>query len=200
MIIDRCPHCGASHVQTAQRYQEHLGADAATPLWRVLRCQNPECQHLVLAVLSAQGDIIERMFPAGQHELPSVDEISAEIRADYREAGLCLDSGCYKASLVMSRRVLQRCLRQQGCEQKRLVDAIGHAVKEGILRSALHALANEIREYGNLGAHPDDDQLTNASKESATQVLEFARLLIHEFFEIPASAAALQKKRDPATD
>jgi len=95
----------------------------------------------------------------------------------------------------MSRRVLQRCLSEQGCTQRKLVDAIEHAVNKGVLRKAFHQLAEEIRQYGNLGAHPGDDQLGNANRESAQQVLEFARLLIHEFYEVPAAATQLEQRR-----
>jgi hypothetical protein len=86
-------------------------------------------------------------------------------------------------------------LAEQGCTQNKLVDAIDFALKNNVLRKAFHPLADEIRQYGNLGAHPDDDQLANANRESAQHVLEFARLLIHEFYEVPASAALLKKNR-----
>jgi len=33
-----------------------------------------------------------------------------------------------------------------------------------------------------MGAHPDDDQLENATKESAEQVLHFLELIIEEFY------------------
>jgi len=58
-----------------------------------------------------------------------------------------------------------------------------------------HGLADEVRHYGNLGARPDDDQLENANSESAEQVLEFAQLLIHEFYEVPAAATRLRQNR-----
>ncbi len=139
--------------------------------------------------------VIQQIYPFVSYALDSTAQIPAEIRDDFLEAGLCLGAGCNKASLVMSRRVLQRCLHDQGCTQNKLVDAIDHAVKNSILRRAFHPLAEEIRQYGNLGAHPDDDQLQNANRENAQQVLEFARLLIHEFYEVPASAALLKKNR-----
>jgi hypothetical protein len=133
------------------------------------------------------------------YELDNKAQIPNEIRDDFREAGLCLGASCYKASLVMSRRVLQRCLHDQGCTQNKLVDAIDHALKTNLLRKAFHPLTEEIRQYGNLGAHPDDDQLQNANRDSAHHVLEFARLLIHEFYEVPASAALLKKNRQGKT-
>lgn len=194
MILDQCPHCGVRHVQTEARFSEVLKAGAAAVVWNLERCQNRACLRLVLVEVTHQGEI-QQIFPFVAHELDAKGSIPSAIRDDFREAGLCLGAGCYKASLVMSRRVLQRCLKDQGCTQNKLVDAINHALENNILRKAFHPIAEEIREYGNLGAHPDDDQLANANPESAQHVLEFARLLIHEFYEVPASAALLKKSR-----
>jgi len=198
LVVDQCPHCGIRHVQTTPRFGEPLFAKDGTVLWNVVRCQNADCLRLILVQSTNRGEI-EKIFPFATHELESPDAIPTEIADDFREAGTCLGAACYKASLVMSRRVLQRSLKAQGCDQHNLVDAITHAVTSGILRKAFHPLADEIRQYGNLGAHPDDDQLANANRECAQHVLGFARLLIHEFFEVPASAAALklQRQRKP---
>jgi hypothetical protein len=120
------------------------------------------------------------------------------LRDDYREAGLCLDAGCFKASLVMSRRALQRVLKAQGCKQRNLggeKGALASAISKGILRKAFHALANEIKEYGNLGAHPDDEQLEAATKESAAQVLRFLELIVEEFYSVPMAAEKLRRSR-----
>jgi len=138
------------------------------------------------------------MWPAASYELDAELVVAPELRDDYKEAGLCLDAGCYKASLVMSRRGLQRVLKAQGCTQRNLggdKGAIASAISKGVLRKPLHTLAEEIKEYGNLGAHPDDDQLENASKESATQVLRFLELIIEEFYVVPMTAEKLQRQR-----
>jgi hypothetical protein len=161
-----------------------------------VRCHNNACQHLVLVQTTIREEI-QQIFPFAAYELESTATIPAKIRDDFREAGLCLGAGCYKASLVMSRRVLQCCLKEQGCTQNKLVEAVDHALKNNILRKAFHPLAEEVRQYGNLGAHPDDDQLASANRESAHHVLEFARLLIHEFYEVPASALLLKRNRQP---
>ncbi len=194
MILDQCPHCGVRSVQTTARFVEVLCSRDGGILWHLERCQNPECQRLILVEASNIGQV-RQIFPFTQYQLDPKATVPQPIRDDFREAGLCLGAGCFKASLVMSRRVLQRCLTDQGCTQHKLVDAIDAAVKDSVLCKAFHPLANEIRQYGNLGAHPDDDQLVNANRESAHQVLEFARLLIHEFYEIPSSAALLKQNR-----
>src|SRR5688572_421343 len=137
MVLDQCPHCGVRHVQTLHRFSEALNARNGAVLWMVERCQNTACQYLVLVQTTNTGKI-EQVFPFATYELDSNASIATEIRDDFREAGLCLGAGCYKASLVMSRRVLQRCLKEQGCTQNKLVDAIDHALKSNILRKAFH--------------------------------------------------------------
>ena len=194
MIIDQCPHCLVRHVQTLHAFQQPLSGKDATVLWTIERCPNRECQSLILVQQTNTGSV-QQIFPFATYALDSNAEISKEIRGDFEEAGKCLGAGCFKASLVMSRRVLQRCLKAQGCDNHKLADAIDHSIKNNILRKAFHPLAEEIRQYGNLGAHPDDNQLQNANKASAEQVLEFARLLIHEFYEVPATATSLKKNR-----
>ena len=147
-------------------------------------------------MVSEDQDNVKIIYPLGSFDLDSNIRIGQEMRSDFREAGLCLAAGCYKASMVMSRRVLQRSLKEQGCTQRNLVDAIDYAVKEGILRKAFHKVATEIRQYGNLGAHPDDEQLTNVNEKNAKQILDFARLLMHDFYEVPAAAENLRQARE----
>lgn len=198
MILDQCPHCGVRHVQTQQRFADTVDPHTGTVSWFLERCQNTSCEKLVLVEIDSNNGQVLGIFPFVSYQLDTNASIPAPTAEDFREAGLCLGAGCFKASLVMSRRVLQRCLRDQGCDQRNLVDAIDAAVKGGVLRKAFHPIAEEIRHYGNLGAHPDDDQLTNANRDSAHQVLEFARLLIHEFYEVPARATQLKQKRQTA--
>lgn len=195
MVVEQCPHCGTRHVQTALRWTEVLKPNSGAS-WQTVRCQNPKCAALIL--VEKVNDVVQRIYPAATFELDADAPIANEIRDDFREAGLCIGAGCYRASLVMSRRVLQRCLKAQGATHRNLVDAIGQAASDGILRKAFHPLAEEIRHYGNLGAHPDDEQLSNANRQSAEHVLEFARLLIHEFYEVPATAAKLKHDRQGA--
>jgi len=205
MLLDKCPHCNTNHVQTQQMWEERFsnGKPSENKHWLIVRCQNPPCQRLILVRFKEPEKInIEGIFPYGSYELDTSVDIDDEIRNDFREAGLCLSAGCYKASMVMSRRVLQRLLKEQGCTKHRLADAIQEAINNGILRKAFHEIATEIREYGNLGAHPDDDQLSNANTEKAETILSFSRLLIEEFYQIPAAAQKLRKDRQsssPAT-
>lgn len=195
MLIDKCPHCETSHVHLELRSQDLFDLNKKEYYWAMARCQNPKCGRLIIVAFQ-QGENIQIVYPLGSFELDTSVKISQEIRDDFREAGLSLAAGCFKASLVMSRRVLQRCLKEQGCNQRNLVDQIDFSIKENILRRPFHQVATEIRQYGNLGAHPDDEQLVDVGEGNAKQVLDFARLLIHDFYEVPATAENLRKARE----
>lgn len=198
VIIEKCPNCKTSYVQTHIEWSGVSGKNyvpgSGRVMWYIHRCQNDTCKSLVM--IEKTDDKLTYLFPFGAFHLDTSAPISDSIRKDFEEAGVCLAAGCFKSSLVMSRRALQRCLKEQDCNQRNLVDAIDAAIKNGILRKSFHSLAEEIRQYGNLGAHPDDDQLENVNQEAASQVLEFTRLLIHEFYEIPAAAAQLKANRN----
>ena len=183
MIIEKCPNCKASHVQTHMEWAglsglHSLPGGKGRVIWNIHKCQNDKCNGLILIVETDQKTT--HLFPLGEFELDATTDIPDLIRDDFREAGLCLTAGCFKASLVMSRRALQRCLKAQGCVQRNLADAIGAGINNDILRKAFH-------------------DLENANQKTASQVLEFTRLLIHEFYEIPAAAAQLKANRQKTT-
>lgn len=196
MVIDQCPHCGTRHVQTSRQYADHFVANDMSVTWQLVRCQNIACQKMILVEQPLGQEPLVK-YPFAVYLLESSIKVPQPLRDDFNEAGICLGAGCYRASLVMSRRALQRILKEQGCTQRDLVDAINHAVSTGQLRKAFHPLADEMRHYGNLSAHPDDNQLGNATRDSAAHILGFARLLIQEFYEVPTAAASLKSQRQP---
>lgn len=194
MILD-CPHCGTKSVQAAHIWNASEGGQdpAKVEHWQVVQCQNGKCSRFIMRRQLANGGKLLGFYPPGTEQLSAA--APAEIREDYEEAARCLHAGCFKASMVMSRRALQRTLKAQGCTQHKLVDAIKHAVESNILRKAFHPLAEEIREFGNLGAHPDDDQLSNANQSNAEEILAFINLIVEEFYDLPARALSLKEKR-----
>ena len=201
MIVERCPHCGTRHVDASVIWQSVLPAEDEQ--WWVVACNNAKCRRVILVTTDRAGTQPRRQFPGGRYEIDEHIPVGAEIRSEFREAATCLGAGCYRASLVMSRRALQRILKEQGCPQRNLggdEGALEHAIASGILRKPLHALAREIKEYGNLGAHPDDEQLESADHESAAHVLRFLDLIVGELYEVPDVAQQLTRKRTQGGD
>lgn len=191
LVLDECPHCATRSVQArvtnVDQFQESNPFDA----WVTVRCSN--CGRLTLMLESGQSRGI--VYPGLAPHRDYRDDIPDEVVDDYNEAGACLGAGAYKASMVMSRRALQRLLKQQDHKEKRLVAAIDAAKSAGTIHPRYHALADEIREYGNLGAHPDDDQLANANAENARHIIDFCDLLIADIYDLRARAESLRKQR-----
>lgn len=194
MIIDQCPHCGIRHVEAAPSAEAQDAKQDER--WMILRCQNPDCNRLFVRLCHIPAPFKKRFqYPPGNIDLPSDPKLPPEVPPEYREAATCLAIGCHLASMTMSRRVLQRCLKQQGFSEKTLEKQIDAAKADGTIPKRYHSLADEIRKYGNIGAHPDDDNLALATAENAQHLLEFVNLLIHEFYELPAKADALMRQR-----
>ncbi|MBI3090784.1 MAG: DUF4145 domain-containing protein [Candidatus Tectomicrobia bacterium] len=194
-ILHQCPHCKVKHVQTSDLWKGSFATNRQKQ-WFIAQCQNPDCGGLIL--IEIQGESLERIYPPTSLELDPDLNISTEIRSEYEEASRCLSFGCFLSSMTMSRRVLQRCLKSQGCTQHKLAQQIDHAKQKSILPQRYHALADEIREYGNIGAHPDDDQLSNVTRENASVLLGFVEILIEEFYITPARVNKLQQQRQQA--
>jgi Domain of unknown function (DUF4145) len=192
MLVDQCPHCGAKHVQT--KIKAECNDTRHNELWFFLQCQNPKCDRFFALFCNQQREP-QFQYPVGKFSLPNDPKIPAEVPDEYRQAATCIAVGCYLASMTMSRRVLQRCLKQQGFEQKILAQQIDAAKADGTIPKRYHSLADEIREYGNIGAHPDDDKAHLATAEHAKHLLGFVDLLIHEFYELPAKASSMSELR-----
>ncbi len=162
--------------------------------WYVLTCNNPKCNRIVFAELDSTGKVV-KMYPIGSHDLEPTLPISDEIRKEYREAGTDLDSGCFLSSMTMSRRILQRCLKDHGCDQRNLNEQIDAGKTSGVIPKRYYKIADEIRKYGNIGAHPDDDAMQLATKENAACLFGFAKMIIEEFYVLPAEAEKLTQQR-----
>lgn len=113
MIVD-CPRCRVRSVQTTAISRQPVFPRPNAEEWALERCQNPSRQGLILVSALPGRNEPQGVHPAASHDLDPTWPLAEELRRDFREAGACLDAGCFRASLVMSRRALQRCLREQG--------------------------------------------------------------------------------------
>jgi len=203
VIIDQCPHCQVRHVEVAERQHDHWGynPDGTASYYLIGHCNNPKCGKKVFLLSRSRmsgnttGKDIFFMYPCYKGHLPDDPKLPEQVQEEFSEAAECSQIGAYLSSMTMSRRVLQRCLKAQGCEQRLLAQQIDAAKSDEIIPKRYHLLADEIREYGNIGAHPDDDKVELATSENAHQLLEFIQILIEEFYVLPAKADALLTKR-----
>src|SRR5207249_2591144 len=125
VVLGQCPHCGVRNAQVRVCWTGGVPRTTPPRTWQGTQCLNEECQRLIL--IESMGKQIVATFPARRYELGARVPVSAEVRSEYREAGACLEAEAFLASMTMSRRVLQRCLKEQGCTDRNLVDQIADA-------------------------------------------------------------------------
>lgn len=157
----RCPHCnhkGAFHgikdchdVRWAEGVANATGLVAATPFAAGVRmCPNLECSGLVQVVLQ-KGKVIES-FPPEIIDFDSTN-LPPAILASLEEAIKAHAAGCYKATALMVRRVLEEL-----CDDKK---AVGNDLKKRlaslsgnvVIPKELLDAADELRLLGNDAAH-----------------------------------------------
>ncbi|MBL8854815.1 MAG: DUF4145 domain-containing protein [Planctomycetaceae bacterium] len=122
--------------------------------------------------------------------------LPARVPKEFKEAVTCSVVGALHSATKMERRVLQRCLNDKGHTRHHLAPQIDRAKADGTIPTHYHEIADEIRLYGKISAHPDDDKMSCVTKENWHQLIEFTRLIIDELYILPQKVELLRKNRN----
>lgn len=123
------------------------------------------------------------MYPAA---IASVDEsVNKSASEDYISGVNCMGIGETKAAVTMFRRSLQQVMINKGAKGNRLVDQIRSLGEKGILSGEIVEWANEIRLWGNEGAHPAGEEIDNITVEQADEIKEFIDRLFEWVYIMP---------------
>ena len=167
-----CPHClVAVHVRWNSRALQTVRADYEGLGWHAVTTPCASCNELIVRivkrVLTDDGERvveIDRLVHPPGRSRPTVDSeaIPQALKEDYLEACEVLEISP-KASAVLSRRVLQGILKEQGYDSRNLhqqiIDVLaqdGPAALTGSLRDTIDV----IRHFGNFSAHPITQETT----------------------------------------
>lgn len=157
----KCPHC--LHGFHDQQLNHTLGWDGS-PLVDdqayvdVLHSVCPGCQRVTIHLRRRrQGAVgqgsVHMVWPKGVARLPLPIEVPEAFANDYREACLVFPDSP-KASAALSRRCLQRLLRDQGkVTPGNLSSEIDQVMKT--LPTYLAEAVDSVRNIGNFAAHPN---------------------------------------------
>jgi hypothetical protein len=199
--IDSCPHCGVRHVQVSVGAVAQWSDDADCFL---ASCQNRQCGKSVFYIRKQTqakrlighnlGDAVF-LYPFVGSEALDASILPAGVPEEFTECVTCSVVGASLSSMTMARRVLQRCLKNKGHLQHNLAQQIDSAKADGTIPKRYHEIADEIRLYGNIGAHPDDDKMSCVTTENCRHLIEFTRMMIEELYILPQKAALLRKNR-----
>jgi hypothetical protein len=120
---------------------------------------------------------------------PDVPEAILKI---LREARITFSAQCYRASAVMSRRILEAITVNKGENDGSLASRIKSLVTKGVLDKNLGEWTTEIRLIGNFGAH--FDPIKDVDKVDAEQIILFIEELIKYLYVMPSEIAKRRKK------
>ena len=151
--------------------------------WVALRREGEKGELTPIFILTSKHHGIPR-----QSELASVEKIissSAPLEAvsnlprllveDFDQAMSCFKSSCYDAAACMSRRTLERALLGKGAQPYlKLTDMIAQLSEQGKLPLEAKTLCEDIKSWGNLGAHSSDP----TSMDDAQDALFFTDMFI----------------------
>ena len=96
---------------------------------------------------------------------------------DFDQAYRCFLSNFYDASVCLARRALERALLGKGVKSRRLGDMIEDSVNQGIVPPEVKTLCEDIKAYGNKGAHPKSNDVP-VSQGEAEYALLFTDVMV----------------------
>jgi hypothetical protein len=120
------------------------------------------------------------------------------IDSDFAEAMRCRYANAPKGCVALCRRALQNAAKNKGVQSRDIGDQIKEMRSTGLITDALFNAAQEIRQFGAFGAHPQDDELDDVTLAIADSVLELTNRFMEHLFVMPARTAELAKRRQSA--
>ncbi len=178
--------------------QFHINSYSDEP-WLIVRCPTKLCE-LSFIIFDPLNDRVRRVYPLADFEAKNYHKaIPEKVREDIAEAEICLYADAYKGAVVMFRRAVQNIIlnkiKDLEIKKKKLWEQIDRLFTEGLITKDLKESAHEIRHFGNVGAHPTDDELDQTTKEDAEAIEQLTFSLIGAIYITPFKTKQMQDKR-----
>lgn len=202
--IGVCPHCGAkAHLEMIHN-DFHLDRNGDQYNYLTFRCK--PCKKLSVRVFRSK----ENPYSHGEQlltldkwiaELPTlgatpkeafIDFTPETVMADYTEGLICLTNGADRAAVSMFRRAIQNAMLNLGADVKK--DLIDQIKNIDSLTKDIQDWAQNIRIFGNWGAHPQEDNLKEIDHDLAVEVKDFVDQFINYVYVMPAKVASARDK------
>jgi hypothetical protein len=135
---------------------------------------------------SYPADIWELLdfYPESRERLKLPASTPRGIVAEFREAELCMEAGCFRASAALFRSVLDKTLRANGYKTERnknLRDQIDEASADGVITAARKRRAHEeLRVLGNDVLH---DEWKEVKLEEVEPAHQYAQRILEDFYD-----------------
>lgn len=184
--IDRCPQCGIARPRLTHLADQYDGRR----WWVVYVCQS--CHRPVLAAGHTTSKTergwanipVDFTIPGS---IGVVDELPDSAKRYLQQA---IDSlSTPDGSVMLAGAAVDAMLKKKGLVDHSVYERIEKAVEEGILTKEMSEWAHAVRLGSNKPRHADLDE-PHMTREDAERLVEFARMLGHILFTLPAQVAA----------
>jgi hypothetical protein len=158
------------------------------------KCPNTSCSGLVHVVLS-QGRVVES-YPPEVIDFDSTN-LPANILSSLEEAVKAHAAGCYRASALMVRRVLEELCddkKATGNDLKQRLAALSTSV---IVPKELLDAADELRLLGNDAAHISAKNYDAIGDNECTLAIELAKELLKAVYQYASLVSRLKGLKKP---
>ena len=196
----QCPKCNVKILIDEDEWRSVSIGHRRVPLnYRVSVTLCRSCDYPIVELAMEEDDrsVIhhkEVIYPIESRPIVDLQEVPEELKKDYIEASNVLPISA-KASVALSRRVLQSILTRQGYEDNNLskqVDAVlNETDPDRILAFAVRKKIDAIRNFGNFSARRITDKTTqqviDVEPEEAEWCLEIGFDLFDHYFIRPAA-------------
>jgi hypothetical protein len=90
----------------------------------------------------------------------------------------------FRASSVIASRALQQALEDKGATKgSKPAGQIDELKGKGLLSDTTANLAHGVRQFGNFGAHPNNDLLTQVTSDDARIALDVTKKILKELYK-----------------
>lgn len=205
-----CRHCEVVYVteefdvSLCGKYgpKGYSAPDADMRYWAIRGTKCPKCKRFEFrlafhshatsleGMLNAEASGERQIYPTSSRRLPP--EVPSDYRSDFDEAAAVL-SISPRASAALSRRALQRLIRDKIGKKNTLADEITALLDSNMLPSSLRETVDMVRHLGNFGAHPVTDAagvLLDVEEGEADLMLEILSDLFDFYFVEPVRRKA----------
>jgi len=184
-----CPHCQI-HAQMNILFSKRDSKN--DEYYAVYLCEN--CHGFTFKCDNAEVNGTVIVHGETIHQYPSslevVDQsVSPDVAKMYLQGVRCVNANSPDGAMTCFRKCLQKICISKGADPSKKL----WAQVDEVLQGRVVAISTEIREWGNIGAHPDDVEPT---LEQAKKVQEFLNIVFQDEYVIPARIVSSQQERN----
>lgn len=154
-------------------------------------CSN--CDQIVLVVFDLIGDNkprILQVFPPISEKMHT-EGVSEMVIKLLNETLACYAAGCYRATCIMARRVIEEMCGEMGYTTGTLHQKLKQMADKGEIPQNIHAILNEVKLLGNDAAHVELRNFDDIQEEHAKSAVGIIKWILDHWFNESQTLSSL---------